>query len=118
MRFRVLDGFWTRLRGLLGTDASARPVALVGCNAIHTFAMGYRIDIAFLARDGRVLASHRSVPPGRHVSQGEAQVVLERPHARGRWLAAGESVEMAWGKEGAPEIARGQPEGAWQRRAS
>lgn len=94
MCFRVLDGFWSRLRGLLGTDAHATPVALVGCSAIHTFAMAYRIDVAFVARDGLVVASHRSVPPGRLVSHGGAWVVLERPHARGRWLAAGEVVEM------------------------
>ena len=116
MRFRVLDGFWGKLRGLLGTDTTAGSVALVGCNAIHTFAMGYRIDVAFVTSDGHVVASHCSVPPGRLVSHKEASIVLERPHARGRWLAAGEAISMTWMDCDAPVLARGAPDGEWQQR--
>ena len=47
-------------RGLLGTthlDAGAG-MYLVPCQWVHTFGMRYPIDVAFLSRDGRVLAVH------------------------------------------------------------
>ena len=92
--FRVLDRPLQRLRGLLGTDGDAEPVALVNCHAIHTFGMRYRIDVAFVERDGLVLDAWNSVPPGRLLRCKGAWVTLERPHGRGRWLAHGERVDM------------------------
>lgn len=94
MRFRMLDRPVKRLRGLLGTDGDAEPVALVGCHAIHTFGMRYRIDVAFVEQDGLVLDAWCSVPPGRLLECKGAWVTLERPHGRGRWLAQGERVSM------------------------
>lgn len=92
--FRVLDNALERLRGLLGTGADAQPVALVGCSSIHTFGMRYRIDVAFVDDGGLVLASWRSLPPGRVVSNRHAWIVLERPHACGPWFAKGEVLKM------------------------
>lgn len=94
MRFRVLDRPLARLRGLLGTDADADPVALVGCHAIHTYGMRYRIDVAFVEREGYVLDAWCSLPPGRLLSCKGAWATLERPHSRGRWLAQGERVRL------------------------
>lgn len=94
MRFRVLDGLLDRLRGLLGTGGDAQPVALLGCPSIHTFGMRYRIDVAFVDYGGLVLASWRSVPPGRVISSRHAWLALERPHACGPWFARGELIEM------------------------
>ena len=92
LRFRPLRTFLQRMRGLLGTSATAEPVALVGCTSIHTFGMRYRIDVAFVGRSGQVLDVYRSVSPGRLLSHERAWIVLERPHVRGPWLMPGESV--------------------------
>lgn len=92
--FRLLRSPLARLRGLLGTGPDALPVALPRCSSIHTFGMGYRIDVAFVGRDGFVLEARLSVPPGRLLSRRGTKVVLERPHRRGRWLARGERVVM------------------------
>lgn len=94
LRFRVLDGILDRLKGLLGTGGDALPVALMGCPSIHTFGMRYRIDVAFVDYGGLVLASWKSVPPGRVVSSTHAWIALERPHSCGPWLAKGELLEM------------------------
>lgn len=94
LRFRILRRPLDRLRGLLGTDGRARPVALVNCHSIHTFGMRYRIDVAFVTSGGFVLEAWCSVPPGRLLGSRGAWVTLERPHERGRWLAEGEWVRM------------------------
>lgn len=94
LRFRVLRRPLERLRGLLGTDGRARPVALVNCHSIHTFGMRYRIDVAFVTLEGLVTEAWCSVPPGRLLGSKGAWVTLERPHERRRWLAQGERVFM------------------------
>lgn len=57
----------TRRRGLLGRDGMHASEALIiaPTNAIHTFFMRFDIDVAFVARDGRVLKVRRSMPPWR-----------------------------------------------------
>ena len=54
-------------RGLLGRThlAADEGMYLVPCQWIHTFGMRFAIDVAFLARDGRVLAVHHALPPQR-----------------------------------------------------
>jgi uncharacterized membrane protein (UPF0127 family) len=55
-----------RRRGLLGRDQF--PVGaglyLAPCQWVHMFGMRFAIDVAFLARDGRVLAVHHGLKPG------------------------------------------------------
>lgn len=56
-----------RRRGLLGRD-SLNPdegIYIVPCEWVHTFGMRFPIDIAFLHRDGRVLAVHHALKPKR-----------------------------------------------------
>ena len=57
----------SRRRGLLKRDFLADGSALViaPTNAIHTFFMRFAIDVAFVARDGRVLKIRRAMPPWR-----------------------------------------------------
>lgn len=97
--FRVLQTPLKRLRGLLWTKPDAAPVALMGCSAIHTFGMGYRIDVAFVSRSGLVLEVWRSVPPGKLLSHRRAWATLERPHRRGTWLAKGEKLTITRNRE-------------------
>lgn len=72
-----------RMRGLLWSDADAwrgRWLVIVPCSAIHTVAMRYSIDVAFVHRDGRVLRVEHGVPPGKGwLGKAGAYAVLERP---------------------------------------
>jgi uncharacterized membrane protein (UPF0127 family) len=72
----------TRRRGLLGREA-LRPgegIYLVPCQWVHMFGMRFAIDVAFLDRDGRVLALQEGLKPNR-VSKlvWRADGVLEVP---------------------------------------
>ena len=53
--------------GLLGYDRldADEGMFLVPCQWIHMFGMRFPIDVAFLARDGRVLAVHHGLCPNR-----------------------------------------------------
>lgn len=89
----VLATAFERLRGLLARSRDTPPVRLLRCRSIHTFGMGYPIDVAFVACDGRVCASERAVAAGRVVSCSEAAWVLERPSRMGgRWPTVGDEV--------------------------
>jgi len=68
-----------RRRGLLGRDGFAGVLVLAPCRQVHTFGMRFPIDVAFVARDGRVLRV-ATLAPGR-VSRPvlRSRVVLEGP---------------------------------------
>ena len=73
-------GSWLeRLRGLLGSPAPAADEALLirPCSSVHTFFMGYAIDLIFLDRDWRVLKTVESLPPWRMAACPQAAMVLE-----------------------------------------
>lgn len=57
----------TRRRGLLGREslAEGEGLYLAPCQWVHMFGMRFAIDVAFLARDGRVLAVHHGLKPRR-----------------------------------------------------
>ena len=69
----------SRRRGLLQhtflPDDSAMIIA--PSNAIHTFFMRFVIDVAFVARDGRVLKLRRDMPPRRVAAAWRAFAVIE-----------------------------------------
>ena len=48
------------------------------CSSVHTAFMPFSLDIAFIDKDGRVLALHEGVRPWHMVSYASAQAVLER----------------------------------------
>ena len=56
-----------RLRGLLGRDSLADDASLWldRCDSVHTFAMRFPIDLAFLDREGRVRKTVEHVRPFR-----------------------------------------------------
>ena len=59
--------FWQRARGLLGRRplAPGQGLVLRPCKAVHTWGLGYPIDVAFLDPDGVVLASYGDLAPNR-----------------------------------------------------
>ena len=93
--FRALTSVRERMRGLLGTDRSTEGVVLCGCSSIHTWGMGYALDVAFVSRRGEVLKSARAVPPRRLISAAGAYYVFERPASFDAWPSVGSWVSIA-----------------------
>jgi uncharacterized membrane protein (UPF0127 family) len=66
-RVRVCQGFWDRLRGLLGTKTLPENEAcwLIPCNSVHTMGMRYPIDVYFLNRDNEIVSMIENMAPNR-----------------------------------------------------
>ncbi|MBQ9059052.1 MAG: DUF192 domain-containing protein [Atopobiaceae bacterium] len=91
----VLRGFYSRLRGLLGTTAqNSRPVLLCNCSSIHSCGMRYSLDVAFISSRGKVLKSVRGLKPQRMCCCYRARFVLERAASQAPWPHKGEVLEL------------------------
>ena len=64
-RARVADTVWTRAVGLLGRRDAGGGLVIEPCSSIHTWFMGFPIDVVFLDADGVVLAAYPSLAPWR-----------------------------------------------------
>ena len=66
-RAMLADTTLARMRGLLGRPCPEPGAGLVlaPCSEVHTFFMGYPIDVCYAAEDGEVLRVMSSVPPWR-----------------------------------------------------
>ncbi len=71
----------SRRKGLLGRDSLDEGTAMLiaPSNAVHTFFMRFRIDVAFLAKDGRVLKVRHALPGRRVTAALRAYAVAEMP---------------------------------------
>lgn len=71
----------SRRRGLLGRGGLPDGAALViaPCGAVHTFFMRFPIDLVFASRDGHVVKTRSTVPPGRVSGTLRAFAVIELP---------------------------------------
>lgn len=65
----VVEQFWARAKGLLGTEdlSSDKALWFPRCNSIHTFFMKYSIDCVFLDKNLKIKALFEDVKPGRLV---------------------------------------------------
>jgi uncharacterized membrane protein (UPF0127 family) len=85
----------SRRRGLLGRDTLPDDHALVlaPCNAVHTFFMRFPIDIAFVARDGRVVKTVERFSAWRVAMSPRAFATVEFPAgALRRRVASGDRL--------------------------
>ena len=71
----------SRRTGLLKHDSLPEGSALIiaPSNAIHTFKMRFVIDVAFVAKDGRVLKVRRHMPQRRIAAAWRGFAVVELP---------------------------------------
>ena len=71
----------TRRVGLLGRTSLADGSAMIiaPCNAIHTFFMQFRIDVLFVARNGRIVKIRPAMGPWRVAGSLRAHAVVELP---------------------------------------
>jgi len=98
-RIGLADGWWSRLRGLLGRPAPAdgEGLLLVPCRSVHMFGMRYALDVAFLDRDGAVIAAYPALPPGTRTRwHGRARAALELPPGTLRRTGTREGDTLAW----------------------
>ena len=85
----------SRLRGLLFAPDSDDLMVLMPCHDIHTFGMGYALDVAFLDASGKVLKSIRDVLPNRRLREPAAVAVLERRAIpREVWFEKGDRIGL------------------------
>ena len=85
----------SRLRGLLFAPDSDDLMVLMPCHDIHTFGMGYALDVAFLDASGKVLKSIRDVLPNRRLREPAAVAVLERRAIpREVWFEEGDRIGL------------------------
>jgi uncharacterized protein len=79
---RIADGFFTRLRGLLGVRElpPGNGLLIEGTNCIHTHFMSIPIDVVYLDREHRVVDVEEKMPPWRFGRlRRHAKHVLELP---------------------------------------
>lgn len=62
----LADSALRRLRGMLGRPAPGpeEGLLLLPCRAVHMMGMRYALDVAFLDREGRVVAAYPDLAPG------------------------------------------------------
>ena len=80
-RMEVADSGPKRNKGLLGRDSLAPGEGLwiVPCEAVHTFAMRFPIDLVYLDRSRRIKKIRHAVPPWRLSGCLTAHSIIELP---------------------------------------
>ena len=65
-RIGLADRWWLRLRGLLGRGGLEPGEGLIlrPCRAVHMAGMKFPLDVAFLDRQGGVVATYSALAPG------------------------------------------------------
>ena len=89
----------SRRRGLLGRDAfePGAGIYLAPCQWVHMFGMRFPIDVAFLARDGRVLALEHGLKPwrvSRIVWRADGALELPAGTLAGSGTAVGDVIDL------------------------
>lgn len=64
-KIKVADRFWTRLRGLLGTNSlnNEHGLLIVPCNSVHMLGMKYAIDVIYFDRQNKIIKIVENLKP-------------------------------------------------------
>lgn len=83
-QLEMAEALHARTRGLIGHAPLQYGQGLLirPCRWIHTFGMGFAIDVLYVSRDGRIVAVSENLRPGR----------IDRPVLRAQYV-----IEMAAG---------------------
>jgi uncharacterized membrane protein (UPF0127 family) len=95
-----------RLRGLIGRSEEVA-LLLPRCRSVHTFGMGFALDLVWLDAGGRVVRIDRGVRPWRVRSCRCARAVLELRSTEGDRGDAGDDDRGAGEASGGDALARG-----------
>lgn len=93
-RVVVAATWWHRVCGFLCRRPPHCVLLIAPCFSVHTFGMKTPLDIAFFDKEGRVIASYRSVLPRRVVRKRRAYGVLERQASNQQWFTEGEEIYL------------------------
>ena len=98
-RVEIADTSETRKRGLLGRTGlePGTGLWLVPCEWVHMFGMKFPIDVAFLARDGKVLHVHHALKPGtisKLIWRADGALELPAGTLAGSGTVIGDRVEL------------------------
>lgn len=96
-----------RSRGLLGRDGIAGALLIVPATSVHTFGMRFAIDVGFLDKSGRVIATTSMRRNRLGLPRFRAHCVLEAERgAFASWgLTKGDVVSVSDGDEPSAEAA-------------
>lgn len=83
-----------RLFGLHAYRSFQGVLVLVPCKSVHTYGMRDRIDVAFLDKEGFVLAVYHRVSPRTVLRHRRAALVLERLSKKDLWLEPGQKISI------------------------
>lgn len=97
-----LAGFWERLAGLMAPRARLPPATVVfpRCRSVHTCAMGFAVDVAFVNAGGEVVRTVRGCRPWRLLVCPGASMAVERPARDGPWLEPGDVLSATAATQG------------------
>lgn len=102
----VADTHWSRLRGLMGTDAANFPAGkglwIVPCRGVHTLGMRFAIDVVYLNGDRVIVHIEENLRPWRMAAvRLNASTVLELPSSmvRQTGTSVGDEIDIAFGKD-------------------
>lgn len=81
-RVGLADGWWTRLKGLLGRPGleDGEGLLITDSQGVHMWWMKFALDVALLDDEGRVVALYRDLQPGKRTRMHwNAKYALEVP---------------------------------------
>lgn len=81
-RVAVADGFFSRLRGLLGRPEleEGEGLLILPSGGVHMYGMKYALDVILVDRERRVVASYPALSPGSRTRMHKnARAALELP---------------------------------------
>ena len=96
LKVHVADTFKKRLLGYMFQRTPKYDVLLIQpCNSVHTFFMGFAIDVLFLSKENVIIHRRRAVEPGKIIMPVEgARRVLEAPAGTFENYVVGEKLEI------------------------
>ncbi|HEX8987255.1 MAG TPA: DUF192 domain-containing protein [Rhodocyclaceae bacterium] len=92
------ESAWERARGLLGRPplAAGEGLWIEPCGSVHTFGMGYPIDLAFVGGDARLRKLVRALPPLRLAGCAGARATLETAAGQLAQAGLGDGDYLTW----------------------
>lgn len=81
-RIGLADGWWTRLKGLLGRPGleDGEGLLITDSQGVHMWWMKFPLDVALLDEEGRVVALYKDLQPGKRTRMHwNAKYALEVP---------------------------------------
>jgi uncharacterized membrane protein (UPF0127 family) len=106
-RVMLADTWWGRFRGFLGRipPIEGEGILLSPCDAIHTWGMGFALDVVFLDSSGSVLAVRENVEPwSRPIRVAGARHVLEVPPGTVRASGTLVGDACSWSRSESPRL--------------